>query len=527
MVAGGGPRQYGHSVITHSDPHPAHGPAPEGDLDPRRWKALWVICAAIFLSAIDMTIVNVALPDIADDLDATVNELQWVVEGFLLALASLLLVGGGIADRFGRKRVFLAGFTLFAVSSLLAAVSQTPLQLIGSRILMGVSVAAIMPPALSLMSAIFPAKELPRAVAIWAGIAGLGLAAGPVLGGILIDLADWRWVFFVNIPVVLVAVPAGIRLLPESVRPGTPDIDLIGVLLSTLALGGIAFALIEGVARGWTSPPVICAALIGLAALAAFTALELRFTEPLFDVSVLKRPRVRAGAFALLAIYASTMGVLFLLPQYLQYVQGRSALVAGLAMAPFGVGLAITSPFARRLTANHMPRNVMGCGLLVMAASFIPLCLLNENSPVVQVALGMGVMGLANGVTITPATTVVLNDLGVEKAGDASNVNQLGRQVGGVLGVAIIGSIFAGLYAASLGDKIHGLPGHSRDLATSSIEGALTVSGGLAGPQGPKLLDHAYSAFDSAARIGLATCALFLLAAAVVALLSARSSPNT
>ena len=513
-------------MITHADPHPAHGEPPEGELDPRRWKALWVICAAIFLSAVDMTIVNVALPDIADDLDATVNELQWVVEGFLLALASLLLVGGGVADRFGRKKIFLAGFTVFAVSSLLAAVSDSPVQLIGARILMGVSVACIMPPALALMSAIFPPKELPRAIAIWAAIAGLGLAAGPVLGGILIDIADWRWVFFVNIPVVIVAVPLGMRLLPESVRPGTPAIDLIGVTLSTLALGGVAFALIEGVAQGWTSPPVIVAALVGLGALAAFTVLELRFDEPLFDVTVLGRPRVRAGALALLAIYASTMGMLFLLPQYLQYVQGRSALVAGLAMAPLGVGLAVTSPFARRLASKYMPRKVMGWGLLAMASSFIPLCLLNENSPVIQVAIGVGIFGLANGVTITPATTVVLNDLGAEKAGDASAVNQLGRQVGGVLGVAIIGSIFAGLYAGGLDSKIRALPEHSRDLATSSIEGAQTVAGNVNGRVGDVLLDHAYDAFDSAARIGLVTCALFLVAAAALAFLSARSSPN-
>ncbi|MGK2932721.1 MAG: MFS transporter, partial [Solirubrobacterales bacterium] len=408
----------------------------------------------------------------------------------------------------------------------LAAVAQDPVQLIGARILMGVSVAAIMPPALSLMAATFPAKELPRAIAIWAGVAGLGLAAGPVLGGILIDVADWRWVFFVNIPVVLVAVPSGMRLLPESVRPGTPSIDLVGVALSTLALGGIAFALIEGVAQGWLSPPVLVAAGLGLSALAAFTVLEIRFDEPLFDITVLGRPRVRSGAVALLAIYAATMGMLFLLPQYLQYVQGRSPLVAGLAMAPLGVGLAITSPFARRLASRFMPRKVMGFGLLVMAASFIPLFLLNEDSPIVQVALGVGLFGLANGVTITPATTVVLNDLGAGKAGDASAVNQLGRQVGGVLGVAIIGSIFAAIYAGNLEDKIHRLPEHSRDLATSSIEGAQTVAGGLNTNLGNAVLDHAYDAFDSAARIGLVACALFLVGAAALAFLSARSSPN-
>jgi DHA2 family multidrug resistance protein-like MFS transporter len=514
-------------VITHPDPHPAHGSAPEGEPDPRRWKALWVICAAIFLSAIDMTIVNVALPNIADDLNADVNELQWVVEGFLLALASLLLVGGGIADRFGRKRVFLAGFTVFAISSLLAAVSESPIQLIGARILMGVSVACILPPALSLMAAIFPPRELPRAIAIWAGVAGLGLAAGPVIGGILIDISDWRWVFLVNVPVTIVAIPFGIRLLPESVRPGTPAIDLLGVALSTLALGGIAFALIEGVARGWLSPPVLLAAAVGLGALAIFCVLEIRFDEPLFDITVLGRPRVRAGALALMAIYGATMGMLFLLPQYLQYVQGHSALVAGLAMAPFGVGMAVSSPFARRLTAKYMPRKVMGFGLLAMASAFIPLCLLNENSPVIQVAIGVGIFGLADGITITPATTVVLDDLGAEKAGDASNVNQLGRQVGGVLGVAIIGSIFAGLYATGLDEKIRHLPKASRDLANDSIEGAQTVAGKLDGRMGSALLDNAYSAFDSAARIGLGVCALFLIAAAAVALLSARSSPNS
>ncbi|MGK2954213.1 MAG: DHA2 family efflux MFS transporter permease subunit, partial [Solirubrobacterales bacterium] len=350
-------------MITHPDHHSGTGPPADGEPDPRRWKALWVICAAIFLSAVDMTIVNVALPNIADDLNASVNELQWVVEGFLLALASLLLVGGGLADRFGRKRVFLIGFTGFAVSSLLAAASESPTQLIGARVLMGVSVALILPPALSLMSAIFPSKELPRAIAIWAGTAGLGLAAGPVLGGILSDIADWRWVFLVNVPVTLLAIPFGIRLLPESVRPGTPAIDLLGVALSTLALGGIVFALIEGVAQGWLDTDVLVAGAVGLGALVAFCVLEIRFDEPLFDITVLGRPRVRAGALALVAIYGSTMGMLFLLPQYLQYVQGRSALVSGLAMAPFGVGMAITSPFARRLTARYMPRKVMGFGL--------------------------------------------------------------------------------------------------------------------------------------------------------------------
>src|SRR6187200_667470 len=301
----------------------------------------------------DMTIVNVALPDISNDLDAGIGELQWVLDAFLVSLAGLLLVGNGLADRFGRRRVFLSGFVGFAVASVLAAASQAVGELIAARALMGVAAACVMPPALSLLAVLFPPGERPKALGIWAAVGGLGLAVGPVVGGVLIDVASWRWVFLVNVPFVLVAAPLGLRWLPESRRPGAPPLDLPGAALSVVALTGIVFALIEGVDAGWTSAAVIWAAVVGIAAAVAFFAVEVRRAHPLFDVRVLVRARVTAGALAILKCYIATLGMLFLLPQYVQYVQDGSALASGLQVAPFGLGLGVFAAVSGRLAARY------------------------------------------------------------------------------------------------------------------------------------------------------------------------------
>src|SRR4051812_41304020 len=205
-------------------------PAASAPLDERRWYGLGVICVAMFISAMDMTIVNVALPDMSQDLNAGIGELQWVLDAFLVTLAGLLLVGSGLADHFGRRRVFLAGFVGFALASVLAALSQTVGQVIAARALMGIAAACVLPPALSLLAVIFEPAVRPKALGIWSAVAGVGLATGPVLGGILVDAAGWRWVFLVNVPFVLLAAPLGRRWLPESRRPGAPEIDWTGVV---------------------------------------------------------------------------------------------------------------------------------------------------------------------------------------------------------------------------------------------------------------------------------------------------------
>jgi EmrB/QacA subfamily drug resistance transporter len=473
-----------------------------------RWRGLGVICVAIFISAMDMTIVNVALPDMSDDLDAGIGELQWVVAGFLVALAGLLLVGNGLADRFGRRRVFLLGLVGFAATSVLAAVAQTVGELIAARVLMGVAAACVMPPALSLLAVLFSPELRPKAAGIWSAVGGVGLALGPVVGGVLVDVADWRWVFLVNVPFVLVAVPLGLRWLPESRRPGVPPLDIPGVVLSTLALTGTVFALIEGVDAGWTSPAVLAAAATGAGAGAAFLAIELRRRHPLFDVRVLARRRVAAGALVILSAYIATLGMLFLLPQYVQYVQDGSAFASGLEVAPFGAGLGVFAALSGGLAARYGPRVVMLAGLLIAIAGFVPLLLLSVDSSAALVLLGTGVVGCGFGLTFPPSTAVIMNDLGTEKAGDGAAVNQVARQVGGALGVAIVGSVFAAVYAAEVGDDSR-VPAAAKE----SIQDATETAGRLQGTARIDLLDDAVASFDVAARWGLAACIAVLVVA--------------
>jgi EmrB/QacA subfamily drug resistance transporter len=409
------------------------------------WRALAVITVAIFISSVDTTIVNVALPDMAHDLDAGLNELQWVIDAFLVALAGLLLVGSGLGDRFGRRRILLGGFALFGIGSLVAALAQTPELLIAARVIMGAALAGVLPTALALLAVLFEGEQRARAIAIWAAVSGVGFTLGPVIGGALVDVAGWRWVFLVNLPFVVLAVAAGARLLPESRRPEAPSLDVLGAALSVIALGGVVFALIEGQAHGWVRPPVVAALAAGVAAAVGFVIRERRIANPLFDVRVVARPAVTTGVVALMAIYGSCMGMLFLVPQYLQDVQARSALTSGILLAPLGIGMALTSSRATAWVARVGARMALTVGLSGLAISFTPLLLLTPSGSPLVVALSALFFGLALGLTIGPATVVVIEDLGANRAGDAGAVNQLGRQVGGAIGVALVGSLYGAL----------------------------------------------------------------------------------
>jgi EmrB/QacA subfamily drug resistance transporter len=484
---------------------------PEAGVEDRRWRGLGVLCVAMFISAMDMTIVNVALPDMSDDLNAGIGELQWVLDAFLVSLAGLLLVGNGLADRFGRRRVFLSGLAGFAAASVLAAAAQTVGELIAARVLMGAAACCVLPPALSLLTVLFPPELRAKAAGIWSAVAGVALALGPVIGGVLVDVASWRWVFLVNVPFVLVAVPLGLRWLPESRRPGVPPLDLPGVALSTLALTGVVFALIDGVDLGWTDPVVLAAAATGVAAGAGFLATELRRRHPLFDVRVLARPRTSSAALVILSAYIAILGMLFLLPQYVQYVQDGSPLASGLQLAPFGLALGVFAALSGRLEARYGARAVIVVGMLASAAGFVPLLLLSADSSSALVLLGAGIVGCGFGVMAPPATAVIMNDLGTERAGDGAAVNQLARQVGGALGVAIVGSVFAAIYAAQVtNDDVPAA-------AEESIQDATDVASSLPASARAELLNDAVSSFDVAAGWGFAVCMAAVLVAALCA----------
>ena len=471
----------------------------------------------MFISAVDSTIVNVALPDISRHLEAGVAQLQWVIDGFLVSLAGMLLVGSGLADHFGRRLVFLWGFAGFAAASILAALSQNTTELIAARVLTGAAAACVLPPALSLVAVMFPPEERPRALGVWVTVAGLGVAVGPVLGGVLVSSLGWRAVFLVNVPVAVAAVAVGAGALPESRRPGAPPLDLLGVGLSIIALASVVFALIEGGDVGWTSPAVLTTAVVGVLAGVAFVLVELRRREPLFDVAALARPDVAAGAAAILAIYISFLGILFLLPQYLHYVRGDSTLVSGLILAPIGLGsLVFTRPSARVLAKLGARLTITG-GLVGLAGCIALLLVLRRNTSVVVVLVSMALFGALTPLTIAPATAVIMDDLGEEKAGDGGAINQLARQVGGALGVAIMGSVFAGVYAHRVVNRLVGFSHVARKRAAESIEQAQKVIAGATPADHAHLLGQIRHSFDVAARVSFAVAVALLLVAAVVA----------
>jgi len=482
----------------------------------KRWLGLLVVSCAMFISAVDATIVNVAIPEISRDLHAAESELQWVMDGFLIALGGFLLVGSGLADRFGRKRVFLLGFAGFAVTSVLAAISATAQELVVARVLMGLAATCVLPPALALLAVMFEPGERLRAVGVWSAVAGLGLALGPVFGGVLVDAVGWSAVFLVNVPFAVLAVPAGVVLLPESRRPGVPPLDLGGVALSVLALTGIAFALIEGADNGLASPPVITAAVVGLVATVVFVRVELRAERPLFDVRVLARRRVASGAIGIFCAYGAFFAVLFLVPQFLVYVQDRSPLATGALLFPTGLGLAAVSPITGRLVARVGDRRLIPAGLVGMALACAIFAILSRHSSPVIVCAGMLLLGASLGLSIGPATAVIMNDLGVDQAGEAAATNQLARQVGAAMGIAVVGSVFAAIYAARVDDRVHSVSGSALEAVRDSIEGAVRVGATLSPGARTQLLLAADASFETAARIGFAVCAAALLVAALV-----------
>jgi EmrB/QacA subfamily drug resistance transporter len=483
----------------------------------RRDRGLAVVCGAMFVSAVDMTIVNVALPAISEELNAGIDELQWVIDAFLVTLAGLLLLGSGMADRFGRRKIFLSGMAGFGVASVLCALSPTPEALIAARVLMGASLACVLPPALSLLAVMFPPEERQRALTVWVVVAGVGLVLGPVLGGVLVGQIGWQAVFLVNVPVAAAVVAAGIRVLPESTRPGAPPLDLPGAGLSVLSLTALVFALIEGPDSGWTSPGVIVPAAVGLVAGVAFVRGELRRRYPLFDVRVLKRPVVAAGAAGLLGCYLAQMGALFLIPQYLIYVQDRSVEAAGLLLAPLGAGVALGSHFAPGALERFGPRPTVVGGLAGLAVTAALLILLGASTTVFLVMVLAGAFGALFAFSAQPATGVIMDDVGEEKAGDGGAVNQLARQVGGALGVAIVGTVFAGAYAARVDDKLGVLPPAPRERATHSIEEARDVLTHLPHELRDVLTARVDAAFDSAAHLGFGVCAAVLALMAMFA----------
>jgi EmrB/QacA subfamily drug resistance transporter len=424
----------------------------------RRWWSLGVLCLSLLVIIIDNSILNVALPKLQKDLNATFSQLQWMVDSYTLVFACLLLTAGSLGDRFGRKRALQLGMTVFGLGSLFSAFATTPGQLIATRALMGVGGAFIMPSTLSMITNIFPPEERGRAISYWAAIAGVGVALGPVTGGLLIEHFYWGSIFLVNLPIVAVALGAGLVLLPESRDPSHPRLDLVGAALSIGGLFSLVYGIISGPTDGWGSGQILAAFAIAAVLLASFAWWELHSTHPMLNLQFFKNPRFSAASMGIMFIFFAMFGATFLLTQYLQVVMRFSPLQAGSALLPWAAIMLVVAPMSARFTERVGSKIVVasGLGFATTALLFMSTLPATNISYVRDVLPRMVLLAIGMGLTMAPATESIMGSLPRAKAGVGSAMNDTTRQVGGALGVAVVGSVMISVYGGRVATALTG-----------------------------------------------------------------------
>jgi DHA2 family methylenomycin A resistance protein-like MFS transporter len=402
---------------------------------------LVVMCVGYFLVLLDVTIVNVALPSIGAGLGAGVSGLQWVVDGYAIALASLMLAGGSAGDLHGHKRVVLSGLALFGVASVGCGAAPSAAVLVGFRVLQGVGAALLLPGTLAVITHAFPERgEQAKAIGLWAGIGSAALPAGPLLGGALVDGVGWRAVFFVNVPIVLLSLAAAIRVVRESTDPAGRSLDLGAVTLGALALATITFAFIQA-GHGGLGPPLVVAGVIAAVAIAAFLGVERSRREPMLPLGLLRRRDFSSANAVAGAMNLGTLGLLFVVMLYLQRVQERSALEAGLAVFPLFLPLTILAPLAGRLIARIGSRLPMAGGLLIAGMGVALLLLLEPGSSYLALLPALLLWGIGLGLLTPAVVAAAMSAVPGERAGLASAVNNTARQTGGAIGIAAFGAL--------------------------------------------------------------------------------------
>jgi EmrB/QacA subfamily drug resistance transporter len=441
---------------------------------PRRWAALIVLAVSLLLISLGNTILNVALPTIQDELDATSGQLQWIVDSYLLVYAGLLLAAGGLGDRFGRRRALLLGLVTFGIGSVCSTLAAGTHELIAARALMGLGAAGIMPTTLSIITNIFPDHERPKAIAIWAAVAGMGVAIGPLAGGWLIENSDWRWIFMLNVPIVIGCVAAALALVPESRDPAARRVDWVGTGMSIAGLGTLVWALIEAPDRGWTDPVILAAFAAAALVAAAFVAWERRVAEPLLEVSVFRNLRFSAASLSIAFIFFALMGVMYFMTSYLQTVLGLSALDAGVRMLAIAAGMMPATRLAVLLESRVGTKVAVAGGLTIVAAALVLLSGFDAATGDGPVCLVLAMMGAGMGLAMSPATEAIMGSLPPERAGIGSAMNDVVREVAGTLGVAVLGSVLASGYASHM--DVGGLPADAAAAASDSVGGAHAVA---------------------------------------------------
>lgn len=483
----------------------------------RRWYILAVLCSSLLLIVLANTSMNVALPSMSRDLGLDTSAQQWVVDAYALVFAGLLFTTGTLGDRFGRKGFLQAGLVLFGLGAAFATfIADSAAGVIVARAVMGVGGALVMPTTLSILVNAFPSRERPKAIAIWAGVAGMGGALGLVLGGWLAEHYWWGSAFAINLPVVVIAFVVGAKLLPSSKDPSAPRIDIGGSLLSIAGLGALVYALIEAPHWGWMSTKTLGLLAVAVGVLAAFVWWEGRVTDPMLDLRLFRERRFGVGALGMTLVFMVLFGFFFITVQYFQLVLGYGPFEAGLRMMPFIPVMVIMSLCSPLFVRRFGTRMVLSIGMLFAAVGVFLLSRLTADSTYGDVLIGILVMTFGMGLTMSPMTDMIMSSVPRDRAGVGSAMNDTTRELGTTLGVAVLGSLLSSSYSSGLPAGVSQLPDGAREVVRGSLGGALYISEQMGGQNGATLATLARSAWMDGVRLAFEVGAGILVVAALI-----------
>jgi len=494
----------------------------EGDDAREKVIVLFTMCFALAMAMLDNTVVNVALPTISEELETGVSGLQWIVDGYVLVFAALLLTGGIAGDRYGRKKMFLAGLTIFTVASALCGFSQTTGQLVAARMLQGAGAALLLPGTLSIISVTFPPHERAKAIGLWAGMSAFALALGPTVGGLMVEHLGWQSVFFLNLPIGMVAFFVARRTVRESTSEVTRELDLIGLVLGSAALLCATYGLIEANQKGWTDPIIVASLAAAGVLLAAFLLFEMRSPKAMMPLRFFRIPAFSAGNTVAFSVSLGMFATFFFMSLYMQLIRGYTAFEAGVRFLPMTVMIIVTAPNAGRYASKHGSRIPMTYGLILAGSGLLFLSRLGVDTPYWVLAITFVMMGHGIGATMAPMTAAVMNAVGPERAGLGSAMTNTSREVGGVFGIALLGTILTTRLRSTLDPALSAIglaPQQQAAIEASASHGQLDPStlAGLSPEQSGAVVQAFQDSFMSGFRLSLMVGGIALLIAAVIA----------
>ncbi len=504
-----------------------------GEGHPHRWAILGVLVVSLLVVVLDNTVLNIALPTIQRDLNATQSELVWAIDSYILVFAALLFTWGVLGDRYGRKKVLVIGLIIFGLASAASAFATSPTWLIGTRALMGIGGAAVMPVTLAIITVVFPPHERGKAIGAWAGAVGAAVALGPVLGGLLLEHPswsnwltgnDWGSVFLINVPIVIVGLIGIFRVVPESRNPHPQHLDLIGLVLSFVGLVSLVYGIIHASSVGeWIDVQVIGPMVAGIVILIGFLVYESRSSHKSFDVGLFRNRGYAVSLTAVSLAFFALMGITFTLPFYFQILRDYSTLQAGLAFLPFAIGQLIAAPRSAKTVERFGYKATMTTGLIIVGLALLGLTQLTLESNIWLVLLGFFLFGLGMGNVVAPATSVMQNVLPLARAGAGSAVQNTVRQVSGALGVAVVGTVLGTQYAQNVAGAFADLPPQfPADAASESVVAtdAILTQFEQQGQAPASLIEavrvQAYDAFLSASHVTMILSVIMVTIAVIV-----------